>query len=291
MLNDNDFSLQNGAVPGDGTAALATEFTEPVLGIVRFDLSNGLDPSDRDGQIAIDHWPVWGMYMPDGMASYETDGMTYFVTGNEGDSRDYDEDRIRGGVDEGLIDASALPAGADDNALLGRLKYSVLDGDLDGGGIDQVHVYGARSFSIWDGRGNLVWDSGDFFEQITARAYPFDFNSTNDENFSFDSRSDDKGPEPEGVAIGEIDGKFYAFIGLERIGGVMIFDVSEPSSPVFVDYVNGRNFIGDPEYGVAGDLGPEGLEFVPEAESPTGTPLLLVGNEVSGTTSVFQVNL
>ena len=41
----------------------------------------------------------------------------------------------------------------------------------------------------------------------------------------------------------------------------------------------------------AGDLGPEGLVFIPAAQSPNGRPLLVVGNEVSGTTAVLQLNL
>ncbi|MEJ7800056.1 MAG: hypothetical protein WKF60_06015 [Ilumatobacter sp.] len=112
-----------------------------------------------------------------------------------------------------------------------------------------MYAYGARSFSIWAADGTLVFDSGDDFEQITADLLPDDFNSTNSENDSFDSRSDDKGPEPEGVAIAELYSKTYAFIGLEPVGGVMVYDVTTPKNPKFVQYVNNRDFDGDAEDG------------------------------------------
>jgi len=118
---------------------------------------------------------------------------------------------------------------------------------------------------------------------------PDDFNSTNDENDSFDNRSDDKGPEPEGLALGKLFGRTYAFVGLERIGGIMVYDLSNPRAPVFQSYVNNRDFSVDAESAQAGDLGPEGLTFVPWWQSPTWKPLLIVGNEVSGTTTVYQI--
>ena len=160
------------------------------------------------------------------------------------------------------------------------------DGD---GDFDELYVLGARSFSIRTTSGKLVFDSGDQFEQITAQALPPFFNSTNDANNSFDTRSDNKGPEPEGVTIGELFGRTYAFIGLERIGGIMIFDISKPSSSQFVGYVNPRNFAGNPGAGAAGNLGPEGLVFVRASDSPNKKPLLIVTNEVSGSTTIFQI--
>ena len=136
---------------------------------------------------------------------------------------------------------------------------------------------------------------------------PEQFNSTNDDNDSFDARSDDKGAEPEGVVVGRVLGRQYAFVGLERIGGIAVFDVTNPHSPHFESYVNARDFgvdvclerdpADDDECftGVgnanpaAGDLGPEGLLFIPWWKSPIYRSLLVVGNEVSGTTTIFQV--
>ena len=180
---------------------------------------------------------------------------------------------------------------------------------------ESLHSYGARSISIWNASGELVSDTGDTIEQVVAATYADEcddapdtelatrgegtcpFNQSNDENGEFDSRSDAKGPEPEGLAVGKVHGDDYAFVGLERVGGIMIFDISEPASPRFVSYTNNRDFsVDDVEAAVEtentalGDLGPEGMLFIKEDESPIGVPLLVVGNEVSGTTTVYRID-
>ena len=169
---------------------------------------------------------------------------------------------------------------------------------------DALYAYGARSFSIWNDKGQLVWDSGDAMEQFlssdsckagAARNIPCKdfFNSNHEAGSSMDNRSDNKGPEPEGVTVGKIGEKTFAFIGLERMGGVLVYDISKPTAPEQVDYINTREdwTTEDPSTVKAGDLGPEGLAFIPAAQSPNGKPLLMVGNEVSGTTSIYQLNL
>lgn len=264
-------------------------------------ISNALDGSNEDGPgddgaINIKAWPVFGMYQPDAIASYTVDDETYLVTANEGDAREYDafeeEARIKDVDDDFTVDPTAYPDIADlaDEDNIGRLKLTIVTGDTDGDGdIDQIHSFGARSFSIWNSAGEIVYDSGSDFERITATVIPENFNATNDEN-NFDNRSDDKGPEPEGVTVGKIGDKYYAFIGLERVGGIMVYDVTSPLSPQFVQYINNRDFSGDAEAGTAGDLGPEGLLFIPEYESPNRKPLLVVTNEVSGTTTIYKID-
>ncbi len=255
---------------------------------------NGLDASDKDDAINIANWPVAGMYMPDSIGLYEVDGVRYLVTANEGDAREYGDFVEEARVKDLLLDPIAFPdaAGLQDSDAIGRLTVSTASGDLDGDGdFDRLDVFGARSFSIWTESGELVFDSGDAFEQITADRLPDNFNANNDGNKA-DNRSDNKGPEPEGVALGRIDGRDYAFIGLERVGGIMVYDISNPIAAEFVQYINPRDFSADPasELEQAGDLGPEGLHFVSAADSPSGQPLLIVGNEVSGTTTVYQIN-
>jgi DNA-binding beta-propeller fold protein YncE len=250
--------------------------------------ASGLDASDEDGGIFIRRWPVFGLYMPDSIAAYRTGGGTYLITANEGDSRGEDVE-----VQDLALDPVAFPDAAflQEERNLGVLEVSAIDGDPDGDGrYNRLFAYGARSFSIWSATGDLVWDSGDRLEQITARRYPADFNATNDENGSFDDRSPAKGPEPEGVAVGSVSGRTYAFVGLERIGGIVVFDVTDPTRPRFIAYTNNRDFAGDPAAGTAGDLGPEGLLFIPAAAAPTGVPLLVVANEVSGTTSIYTIS-
>lgn len=155
---------------------------------------------------------------------------------------------------------------------------------------DHLYSFGARSFSIWDDAGKLVWDSGDQFEQKVKELFPAHFNSNHEEN-AFDNRSDNKGPEPEGIAIGKLGNKTFAFVGLERMSGVMVYDITSPTKPEFVQYINPRDFTQATETAAAGDLGAEGLVFVPAKDSPNGKPLLIMANEVSGTTTVFQINL
>lgn len=251
---------------------------------------NGLDASDEDGCINIAEWPLLGMYQPDAIASYEADGSTYYVTANEGDSREYDYLNEEVGIDDTVLDSDVFSATIQNEENLGELATTNTLGDTDGDGdFDVLYSYGARSFSIWADDGSRKYDSGDDLEQLTAARYPQDFNSDNDENDSFDKRSDNKGPEPEAITTGVIDGRTYAFIGLERMGGIAVYDVTDPTAPFLVWYVNSRHFGGDAEAGTAGDLGPEGFKFIPADESPTGTDLLAVANEVSGSTTIYEI--
>lgn len=273
---------------------------------------NGLDPSDKDGAIQIANWPVYGMYMPDTITSFELNGQTYFATANEGDARDEDE-RVGklvkdvNGTIVSLLDPVKFPNAAtlQEKANLGRLGVSTIDGDEDGDGdYDKLYSYGTRSFSIWDKDGNQVSDSGDMIEQALKSAidagtlHPEAFNANNDENQSLESRSDNKGPEPEAIAVGTTtDGTTYAFVGLERVGGIITFDISEPANPKYVDYINPRDFsvVADENAiaanpTIAGDLAPESIVFVPASDSVNGEAMLVVANEVSKTTTLYTIN-
>ena len=191
--------------------------------------------------------------------------------------------------------------GCREDAQLGRLNIAWnmgyqtnADGSpkLDANGLltyDKLYAYGARSFSIWNTQGQLVWDSGSEFEKKTAELFPDYFNSDH-EAVAFDDRSDNKGPEPEGITVGSIGQKTFAFIGLERMSGIMVYDISTPNKPKFIEYFTTRNFT-ETETAKQGDLGPEGLIFIAAKDSPNGKPLLVVGNEVSGSTAVYQVNM
>lgn len=264
----------------------------------------GLDPSDRDGGVAIRTFDgLKGVYMPDGLNLYRAGGETYLVTANEGDARewgDYSEvSRVSALASNGYgpVCADSPLAALTGNANLGRLNVTIENGfDAAKGCYDELYSFGARSFSVWSTDGEQVFDSGDAFERIVAAAVPAFFNSNHTES-NLEGRSDDKGPEPENLTIGEIDGRTYAFVGFERVGGVAVFDITEPTASRFVTYVNNRDFsvsvedADDPAsvLGQAGDLGPEGLTFIPAASSPTSEPLLAVANEVSGTTTLFSV--
>lgn len=263
---------------------------------------NTFDGSDRDGAgnsalINLQNWPVWGMYEPDGIGLYQTGGQPYLVTANEGDTRDYpptysEEARVSTlTFDPSFPNSATLKT----NAAIGRLTVSKAQGnitttysaDKDGDGdIDQLFLPGGRSFAIWSITGTLLFDSGDALERITAAQQPAWFNS--DATGGLDTRSDNKGPEPETVALGAINNRQYAFIGLERIGGVMAFDITDPTAPTFAQWVNNRTYTTTLSP-VAKDLAPEGLKFIPASKSPNGKPLLIVANEVSGSTTVYEI--
>ena len=183
-------------------------------------------------------------------------------------------------------------AGAEDAVAGDRIMY------------DTLYSYGGRSFSIRDESGDLVFDSGDAIEQFLAsddcklgsdRSIDCAdyFNTGHDEGDAMDSRSDAKGPEPEGLTIGQIGDKHFLFLGLERMGGVLVYDITDPMAPVYQDYLNSREtWDVDPDAGNlegSGDLGPEGLVFIPAADSANGKALLVVGNEVSGSTAIYEV--
>lgn len=253
---------------------------------------NKLDASDRDGNaVNITNWPVFGMYQPDAIASFHWLGLTFLITANEGDAREYDTFAEEARVSSLALDPTAFPDGdfLKQNANIGRLNVTKATGDTDGDGdFDELYTLGGRSFSIWTTNGRQIYDSRDDLEQITAERYPSFFNASNTDN-AFDSRSDNKGPEPEAVTVARVFGRQYAFIGLERIGGVMIYDLTLPFFPRFVGYENNRDFTQDPETGMPGDLGPEGIIVIDAQKSPTGKPLLVTANEISGTTTIFEI--
>ncbi len=254
---------------------------------------NGLDASDRDNRINIANWPVFGMYQPDAIAAFQAKGKTWLITANEGDSRDYSTYSEEARVSSLRLDPTKFPNAAtlQQAGNLGRLIVTRATGDTDGDGdFDALYVLGGRSFSIWDTAGKLIFDSGDQFEQITARLFPDNFNASNANN-NRDDRSDNKGPEPEGVAVTDLNGRLYAFIGLERIGGVMVYDITDPEKPVYVTYTNTRDFKGNPEAGTAGDLGPEGVLALTAAQSPNGKPLLITSNETSGSIALYEMTV
>ncbi|MNY03312.1 hypothetical protein D3C86_1359240 [compost metagenome] len=245
--------------------------------------------NDQSDSVALANWPIKGVYMPDAIASYSVNGQTYLVTANEGDAREYNayEEAVRLGAATYTLDPVAFPNAAFLKANLGRLNVTTASGDTDGDGdFDEIHAFGSRSFSIWNGTtGALVSDNGQDFELITAQhpQYHAVFNASNSNN-TFKNRSDDKGPEPEGVAVAKIGEKHYAFIALERTGGCMAYDITNPAAPVFVDYKNTRNLAA---YG--GDNGAEGIIYIDSVSSPTGKPYVILANEVSSTLSIYEV--
>ncbi|MDX1909189.1 MAG: choice-of-anchor I family protein, partial [Bacteroidia bacterium] len=250
----------------------------------------GLDGTNAGTAVNLATYPIKGMYLPDAIASYQAGGQTYLITANEGDARDYAALEEESSIGSGsyVLDPTAFPQGNLLKAAIGPLKTTNTLGDTDNDGdFDEIYVFGARSFTIWNATtGAQVYDSGDQLELITAQdpVYGAIFNASNT-NITRKNRSDDKGPEPEGVAIGQIGANTYAFVALERIGGVMVYNVTNPAQPRFVQYLNSRSTTT-----ATGDLGAEGVIFVSAAASPTGKPLVLLANEISSTITVLEID-
>ena len=270
-----------------------------------------LDASDKDGGMNFNKYPgLMGMYQPDTISAFTWKGANFIVTANEGDGREYffntnDEATClnQGGLefdeDDGClaytdeIRAKDLTLGNNfsylnnDNNDIGRLKVSTVKGDADNDGVyEQLYTYGARSFTIWDENGLVVFDSGDQIARITASVHGAAFNNDEDGNEG-DTRSDAKGAEPEALALGKVGDRQLAFVGLERMGGIMMYDITNPYDVQFVDYFYNRGtFEGED---ITGDLAPEGMAFVSAEQSATGNPLLIVGNEISGSIAVWEI--
>ena len=286
-----------------------------------------IDVSDKDDGInfqSYDH--LYGMYQPDTIATYHWQGANFIVTANEGDGREYiaferdaeedagkveceadfpsgiyewedgeevciaytDESRVKDLEDFGVVSAEleayVSEKGGKDG--LGRLLVTNALGKNADDEYDSLYAYGARSFTIWDENGLVVFDSGDEIERITAAIHGSAFNNNEDENEG-DTRSDAKGPEPEALAIGQVGSQTYAFVGLERMGSIVVYNITNPFEAKFVDYFVNRGLIEGAD--ISGDLAPEGMRFIAAEDSPNGQALLVIGNEISGSVAIWQI--
>ncbi|MGN0375975.1 MAG: choice-of-anchor I family protein [Butyrivibrio sp.] len=230
-------------------------------------------------------------YMPDGISLYTVNGKTYILTANEGDSREWGTDN---NMYANEIKVTLTASDGSQAKKVRAIDQAQTDGLPEGKSV----LFGGRSFSIYrvetDGL-TQVYDSANDFEAKTAEYIPAYFNCSNDDN-DFDSRSLKKGPEPESVTVGVIAGKTYAFIALERVGGIMMYDISNPDDITYVNYINTRDFSEEPDkaeaggsYSLKSDVAPEGLYFISSDKSPSKTPILLAAFEVSGTVAAYAV--
>jgi hypothetical protein len=241
------------------------------LGFKDYNLaSNEMDLSDADGGVFFKPWPVKSVYMPDGIAVLANNNVPFVFTANEGDAREYSGFSEIKRINNAAInlDAFAFPNATDLklNSNLGKLNITTTLGDKDGDGdFDELYSFGARSFSIWNGNtGKQIFDSGN---ELDKRAF-------SEGNYD-DKRSDDKGAEPEGVVIGRVGNKNLLFVGMERVDGVAVYDVTNPVKPKYLQWLD------------CGDA-PEGLLFISAEDSPTGKSLLVVSSEDDGVVTVFE---
>lgn len=267
-------------------------------------LENAFDATDTGAVPNIEPHPgVYGMYQPDAISAFnvkvrvpdrwpsEWEWLGHFhrpkyvtrtliATANEGDARDWDFFAEESRVSALNLAAEVFPATAKANSQLGRLTVTKTLGNTDADPeYEQLYAFGGRSMSLLSPGGRVVYDTGDQLERLSSTLDAANFNKDNAAS-NVDNRSDNKGPEPESVTTGEVDGHTYAFLGAERSGMIHAFDLSStPGEAEFAGWINTRE----------GDLGPEGMEFVPEWHSPTGEPMLLVTYEISGTVAAYSV--
>ncbi|RDW22226.1 hypothetical protein CWR48_00530 [Oceanobacillus arenosus] len=282
------------------------------LGVIDHSVAGNEMDAIPNEKIEIEKQPILTFHMPDAIDSFTVNGKTYIITPNEGDARAYEDGNFAYGEynDDGegyteekklkkLLEKGKVSLKASnyanytqaelDNFDLNSLadyKLTVENGlNEKTGKYEAIYGYGGRSFSIFDADTmEQVYDSGSEFEQIIAKAMP-DYFNTNSDEIKQDGRSNAKGPEPETAVVGEINGTNYAFIALERLSGVMIYDLSNPEKPKFIDLISSRDFSED----VKGDVSPEGLQFIPAEDSPTGKSLLAATHEISGTVAVYEI--
>lgn len=271
---------------------LATKTITGIWGLGKKDMNipgNGFDASDNNNEILIANWPVKAYYTPDAVQNYKVGSTHYIVTANEGDEKDLSgfSERTTVGAGSYIPDPAVFPQSTILKASynLGRFRVSNATGNIDGDtDFEEIAALGARSFSIFNAdTRQIVYDSGDQFERYIAASHPLIFNADNESN-TVKNRSRAKGPEPEGVALGNINGQTYAFITLERTGGVMTYNITNPNNPTFTDYKHSRM---TSAYG--GDNGPEGIIYIAPENTTTGKGYVIVANEISGTLSMYEV--
>ncbi|WP_072680028.1 choice-of-anchor I family protein [Arcobacter sp. LA11] len=232
---------------------------------------NSIDIEEEGETLLKTYTGLYGMYQPDSIDSYKIGTKTYLVTANEGDGREYGDYENETKISKLSLDSSIASAYTDENDLkvnneLGKVNDSYT----------KLYTFGARSFSIWDEMGALVFDSKNELAKLTSKFEPELFNHDDGEK---DGRSGNKGVEPEALAVGEVNDKTYAFVGLERQSAIVIYDISTPENAKFVRYIDTKT----------ADISPEGMKFISKEDSPTGNALLLVAFEVSGSTVAYEI--
>lgn len=253
-----------------------------------------VDASDNDDLFDVSNAAL-GMPMPDSIASWEKDGNTYVITADEGDARvdDGDIQRFASAVTTyGLASGFTPSTNNNDFGRLNVLKDQCLNGPVDpASDIDKIVSMGSRGLSLWkketDGSVSFVSHLPLETELFNRDPQRHGANNGGQKN-TFDSRSDDKGPEPEAVAVTTLtDGTVIAVAGMERQNGIIIVDITNPASPQVIRYINDSG---------NGLISPETVTIVDAANSPTGTPLAIVGYEgiidssVAGGVGVYEIN-
>lgn len=253
--------------------------------------SNSLAPSDKVSATAPfalkSYANLLGINMPDGIATFSVNGTPYFITANEGDDRDDflpsgQKETQRVGHSSIVLNSTAFPSATNlkTETELGRLTIFSTMGRNSSNEFEKLYTLGGRSFTIYNATtGAQVFDSANDVEQRAYNNLPLALLNKD----QVLGRLDNKGPEPESVVVGQVKGKTYAFVALERTSAILMYDLSNPAAPKFIQWLQNTTDMAN------GDISPEGLSFVPAAQSPTGNAMLIAGYEVSGTVAVWEI--
>lgn len=229
---------------------------------------NSIDASDDDKRVELKNWPIKSFYLPDAISYFTVNGTPYVITADEGDAREYSTFDEQKRVSSLKLNPVYFPNGDElkKTANLGRLRVTSTRGDNEKDGVyEELYAFGGRGFSIFHAADmKRVYESGNSLEQEVIKAGIYD-----------DSRSDDKGVEPEGVTVGWMSGKPVAFVALERVDAIAVYDLSNPGAPQFLQIIK------------TGDA-PEGVLFIAADKSPNGRSLLVTSNEEDGTVRFYQ---
>ncbi len=269
---------------------------DTVLGLGYRDYGmKGLDASDQANSIMIDTYQgLYGIHQPSDIESFSHAGSDFTFSVNQGAPREYSGFNESVRVKNQPVDPSKFTNLSHllQDTVLGRLFITSVFGDHNGDFLhDSLLSFGSRSVSIWDSSGTEIWNSGDQIAQLLASTHAVNFNSSANSNNSYKLQSDNMGAEPSAVAIGEVDGNRYAFVSLYQMGGILVYDISDPYNPQFELFELNRDFNLPANDPMAGDLGPIDLEFVPASRTNLNIALLFVANQVSGTINVYQTGI
>lgn len=153
----------------------------------------------------------------------------------------------------------------------GRYLVTADEGDTDpkASKSDWGPAGGGRTVSVLDAAtGEVLGDTGSQLDEAAAAAgvYP-------------DGRSDNKGSEPEGLAVFAAGDGIWAVVGLERAEAVALIDLADPRVPRVRAVQSLRR------EGEGGRLAPEDLAYIHQ----DGAHYVATANEKSGTVSIVAV--
>lgn len=249
---------------------------------------------------------TYGVPMPHSIELIEIEGTTYLLTANEGASRTYcyntstkfisnlttatltsNEPKVDANGDP-VYDANGeevYPTAASVQVLNNTYTAGLEEGVEEDGSDTPHYIFGTRSFSIYEADSmSLLYDSANSLEAKTNELLPSNFNCTNN-MMGKEKGATARGVEPKAVITSAINGRYFAFIALEAIGGVMVYEITDPSTPEYINYINTRDF----STSIKGDVSPGCIALADANSSKNELPTFFVGYDVTATLGSYTI--